>query len=40
MGRRLRPHLATLLLVIVVVALARYCGWLSDAPPVLAPGIE
>lgn len=40
MSKRFRPHLVALLLVIVLVALARYFGWLSDAPPLIAPGIR
>jgi hypothetical protein len=28
------------LAVIALVALGRYFGWLSDPPPVLAPGIQ
>jgi hypothetical protein len=27
-------------LLIAIVAIARYLGWLADAPPLLAPGIQ
>jgi hypothetical protein len=40
MNRPRRPHLIVLLAVIALVALGRYFGWLSDPPPLLAPGIQ
>jgi len=35
-----RVTLVVVGLLIALVAIARYLGWLADAPPLLAPGIR
>jgi hypothetical protein len=35
-----RATLVVVGLLIALVALARYLGWLADGPPLLAPGIN
>jgi hypothetical protein len=40
MRRLRRGDLIVLAILIALVVVARYLGWLSTAPPLLAPGIQ
>ena len=39
MNERFRRHFIGLAVAIAIVSLGAYFGWLSEAPPLLAPGI-
>lgn len=39
MTERFRRHLIGIALAVAIVGLGLYFGWLSEAPPLLAPGI-
>jgi hypothetical protein len=39
MSERFRRHLVGTAVLIAIVSIGLYFGWISEAPPLLAPGI-
>jgi hypothetical protein len=39
MSERFRRHVIGIAVTIAIVGLGLYFGWISEAPPLLAPGI-
>jgi hypothetical protein len=40
MRRPFRQHLIAIIVGIAIVTVGFYFGWLSEAPPLLAPGVR